>query len=80
VYTQVLTMSDLPTWQYYGYLLLYILFFMIDDLFVFVVSMFALQITGVTTKYTRISNMVGGILMLALGAILILKPELLMFG
>jgi hypothetical protein len=80
VYTQVLTMSDLPTWQYYGYLLLYILFFMLDDLFVFIVSMFALQVTGVTTKYTRISNMVGGILMLVLGAILILRPELLMFG
>jgi thiol-disulfide isomerase/thioredoxin len=80
VYTQVLTMNDLPSWQYYGYLLLYILFFMIDDLFVFVVSMLTLQITGVTTKYTRLSNIVGGILMVILGALMILKPELLMLG
>jgi hypothetical protein len=80
VYTQVLSLSDLPAWQYYGYLLLYIFFFMLDDLMVFIVSMATLQVTGITSKYSRFSHLIGGILMLILGALLILRPELLMFG
>lgn len=80
VYTQILTMSELATWQYYGYLLLYIFVFMLDDLFVFFISMKALQVTGITTKYTRWSHLIGGILMLILGLLLIFKPGLLMFG
>ncbi|OGL93890.1 hypothetical protein A2239_00185 [Candidatus Uhrbacteria bacterium RIFOXYA2_FULL_40_9] len=80
VYTQVLALSDLPRWEYYLLLLLYIFVFMLDDMIVFVVSMITLQITGLTTKYTRYSFLIGGILMLVLGALLILKPEVLMFG
>ena len=80
IYTQILTMSDLATWQYYAYLSLYIFIFMLDDLLIFIISMVTLQITGMTTKYTRWSHLIGGILMLILGAILILQPELLMFG
>lgn len=80
VFTQVLALSDLATWQYYGYILLYIFFFMIDDLFVFFVAMKTLQATGITTKYARFSHLIGGILMLIIGLLLILKPEWLMFG
>ena len=80
VFTQVLALSDLATWQYYGYILLYIFFFMIDDLFVFFVAMKTLQATGITTKYARFSHLIGGILMLIIGLLLIFKPEWLMFG
>ncbi len=80
IYTQTLSMSNLPVWQYYLYLLLYIFVFMLDDLFVFIVSMKTLQMTGVTTKYSRFSHLIGGILMLILGLLLIFKHELLMFG
>lgn len=80
VFTQVLALSDLPTWQYYGYMFLYILVFMADDLFIFFTAMLTLEVTGVSTKYVRVSHLIGGILMLILGAILILKPEILMFG
>jgi len=80
IYTNILTMSGIPTWQYYGYLLLYILIFMLDDLIVFVIAMATMQVTGLSSKYSRYSNLIGGILMLILGAIMILKPELLMFG
>lgn len=80
VYTQVLAMSNLSSWQYYLYILLYIFFFMIDDLFVFFVAMITLRMTGITTKYSRWSHLIGGILMLIIGLLLILKPEWLMFG
>lgn len=80
VYTQVLTMSDLSTLQYYLYLLLYILVFMLDDLIVFFIAMTTLKMTRMTTRYSRFSHLVGGILMLIIGALLILKPEWLAFG
>ena len=80
IYTNILTMSGIPTWQYYAYLLLYIFIFMLDDLIIFVIAMATMHITGLSSKYSRYSNLIGGILMLILGAILILKPELLMFG
>ncbi len=80
VYTQILALSNLPTWQYYGYLLLYVLFFLLDDLFVFFVAMTTLHITGITGKYTRYSRLIGGILMVVIGLVLIFRPEWLMFG
>ena len=80
VYTQVLALSNLPAWQYYAYLTLYILVFMLDDLFVFVVAMKTLQISGITTSYSRFSHLAGGIVLLAIGALLLLRPEWLMFG
>lgn len=80
VYTQVLALSDLAGWQYYGYILLYIFFFMLDDLIVFAIAMFTLQLTGISTKYSRASNLIGGALMIAIGLLLIIKPEWLMFG
>jgi len=80
IYTQILSLSPLTRWQYYLYLLLYILFFMIDDLFVFFVAMTTLKAIGIENKYARFSRLIGGSLMLIIGLLLIFKPEVLMFG
>jgi len=80
IFTQVLSLSNLPTWQYYAYILLYIFFFMLDDIIIFAIAMFTLKATGVSTKYAKLSKAIGGILMIVIGIILVFKPELLMFG
>ena len=80
VYLQILSLTPMPFWQYYLYLLLYILIFMLDDIIVFVVAMLTLQLMGVTTRYKRLSNLIGGVLMLLIGVLLIFKPGWLMFG
>jgi glutaredoxin len=80
VYTQILTMSALPVWQYYAYLLLYIVVFMLDDLAVLVLGLATLHVSGLTTKYARHSRLVGGILLAGIGAVLILRPEWLAFA
>ncbi len=80
VYIQILSLTPMPFWQYYLYLLLYIVIFMLDDIIVFVVAMITLQLMGVTTRYKRFSNLIGGVLMLLLGVLLIFKPGWLMFG
>jgi len=53
---------------------------MIDDLFIFFIAMFTLEMTGITTKYAKYSRFFGGIIMLLIGLLLIFKPEWLMFG
>jgi|UniRef100_A0A7C3WHP7 glutaredoxin len=80
VYTQILTLSRLPAWQYYAYLALYILIFMLDDILVFTVSMLTLQQLGLGLRYQRFSNLIGGITLLVVGLLLIFKPEFLMFA
>jgi len=80
VYTQVLALSQLPAWQYYAYLLLYIFVFMLDDLIVFLVAMKTLEVAGMTTRYVRWSHLFGGLALLAIGALLLLRPELLAFA
>jgi len=80
VYIQVLSLTPLPFWQYYLYLLGYIFFYMLDDLIVFVVAMITLQMLGVGAKYKQACNLVGGVLMLIIGVLLIFKPEALLFG
>ena len=54
--------------------------FMLDDIIVFVAAMVTLQMMGVTTRYKRLSNLIGGVLMLLIGLLLIFKPGWLMFG
>ncbi len=80
VFTQVLALSDLSTWEYYMYMLLYILIFLLDDLIVFFTAMITVEMTGISTKYGRISHLIGGTLMVIIGVLLIFKPEWLMFG
>lgn len=80
IYTQILSLSKLPSWQYYLYLLGYIFFFMIDDLFIFFTAMITLKAVGIENKYARFSRLFGGLLMLVIGLLLLLKPEWLIFG
>ena len=80
LFTQILAMNDLSTFSYIIYMFIYILFFLIDDIIVFVISMVTLKVTSFSTKYTKYSHLVGGIIMLIIGILLIIKPEFLMFN
>ena len=80
VYTQILALSDIPSWQYYAYLWLYIIIFIIDDLFIFIIAIKTLNIKGISSKYTHYTNLIGGIVMLIIGILLIFKPQLIMLN
>ena len=62
------------------YLLIYIFFYMIDDIVVFTVSMFTLQATGITNKYNKLCTLVSSIIMIVMGILLLVKPGWLMFN
>ncbi len=80
LYTGILSSAGLETWQYYAYMIFYTFIFMLDDLIVFVIAMTTFKLTGIESKYTRSIRLVGGIVMIILGALLLFAPQLLMFG
>lgn len=80
IYTQILTMSSLPHWEYYLYLLFYITVFMIDDILVFVLAMKTMELKVGNNFFSKNSSMIGGVIMLILGILLMFKPGWLMFG
>lgn len=80
VYTGVLTRTALPAWQYYLYLVLYIAVFMADDMAVFATAMLTLRLAGPGTAYARHAQLIGGVVLTLIGALLLVRPEWLMFG
>ncbi len=80
VFAQVLAMSELPQWRYYAYLLLYVVVFLLDDLAIFAAAMATLQATGLTAAYSRYSRLIGGVVLCAIGMLLLAAPDLLTFS
>ncbi|MDZ7798969.1 MAG: hypothetical protein U5L76_05235 [Patescibacteria group bacterium] len=80
IYTQILALSNLPKWQYYLYIAGYTIIFMLDDMIIFTVAMLTVKVTGLTGKYSRFSELIGGIIIFILGILLLIKPEWLMFA
>ena len=78
VFTRILTGFNLPTLSYYFYLLIYILFYMIDDFIIFTIAVLTLRITKSYQKYLKAIKLISGILLLFLGLIMLFCPEILM--
>lgn len=79
-FTQLLDINNLLTYQYFIYIILYILFFILDDLIIFVVTIKSIELAGISTKYSKYSHLIRGILMFIIGILLLVKPEWLMFN
>ena len=79
VFTQMLSLNEVSSTMRVIYSLIYILFFMIDDLLVFFISMKTLELKAISNKYSKYSSLIGGLLMIIIGFLMIYKPELLMF-
>ena len=79
VFTELLALNNVNDSMKFFYTVIYIVFFLLDDLIVFFIAMFTMKITGISTKYNKYSHLLGGIIMFIIGILLILKPEWLMF-
>lgn len=78
-FTKILEINQLPSWQNALLILVYIFFYMLDDLAVFGLALYGADKLSLTAKYSRFSNLLGGIVMIILGVILLIQPRLLMF-
>lgn len=70
VFTQVLSLASLTTFQHYGYILLYVFFFMLDDLVIFGTAAFALT-SSLGDRYAKYSRPVGATILIILGLLLL---------
>ncbi len=80
IYSQILALAKLSSWQYYFYLLLYVFVYILPSLIVFFIAMLTMQAFALSTKIGRLANFFGGIIILLLGILLIFKPAWIMFG
>jgi len=76
IFTHTLTLRNLPAIEYYGYILIYTFFFMLDDFIIFSLAVLALD-TTIGTRYAKHCRIIGGVVLFALGMIMVFRPELL---
>ncbi len=79
VFTELLALNHVNSFMKFLYTVIYIIFFLIDDLIIFFIAMFTMRVTGISSKYNKYSHFLGGIIMLLVGLLLLFKPEWLMF-
>ncbi len=77
VYTRILTLNELTSWQYYGYLGFYNLVYILPLLAIVVVFALTLGAHKLTEREGRALKLVSGVMMVALGGVLVAAPGLL---
>jgi len=77
IYTAVLTQQELSPALHYSYLGLYIAAYMADDALMVAAAVFALNSRKLSEKSGRLLKLLSGLIMLALGLVMLFKPELL---
>ena len=80
MFSEILAINEVSSSAKIIYSLIYVLFFLIDDIIVFVIAMKTLEIKVVSNKLGKYSHLIGGIIMIIIGLLMILKPEWLMFN
>lgn len=80
MYTRILALQQISGVQYYFYLFLYNILYMLDDLIIFSLAFFTLNRIGFSDRYNRYSTLLAGLLIFILGVLMIFRPQLLMFG
>lgn len=75
IYAAILAQAQLPGWQYHLHLLLYVLVFMADDMALFAGVMVTLRLTNAGTRYPHAARLVGGVVMVAIAALLVFRPD-----
>lgn len=80
MFTEILALNDISKTSQIMYVLLYVLFFLIDDIIILTIAMKTLEIKAISNKYGKYSHLIGGLIMLLIGTLMLLKPEWLMFN
>lgn len=75
LYTRILTLRQLDMVSYYGYLLLYNLMYMLDDIVVLAVGVVTLSQQRLQEQGGRRLKLLSGVVMLALGVYLMVVPH-----
>jgi len=80
VFAKIIEVNDLSFLMTQWYMLLYMFAYMIDDLIIFGIALYSVEKIGDLYKYSKWTTLIAAILMIALGLIILFKPELLIVG
>lgn len=80
IFLELLSINNIHSFLKVTYLLIYILFYLIDDIIVLFLSIKAFETKGISTKYNKYVHLIGGLIMILMGVLLIFKPEWIMFN
>ncbi len=80
MFTEILAINEVKSTMQFVYSIIYVLFFLIDDIIIFVIAMKTLEIKAISNKYGKYAHLIGGIIMLIIGLLMIFKPEWIMFN
>lgn len=80
IFSEILALNNVTGPLRILYLIIYVFFYMIDDLIVFTIAVSTFTIAAKSTKYTKYVNLIAGIIMILIGTLLIFKPEWVMFN
>lgn len=75
VYTRVLTLHDLPAWNYYLYLLAYNVIYVVPMAMIVLAFSYTLGTRKLTEHEGRVLKLLSGAMLLALAVSLLVKPE-----
>lgn len=78
LYTQILTLHQMPAWEYYSYLGLYNLAYIFDDSLMVTIAVVTLSRRKLQERAGRWLKLTSGLVMVGLSAVLLLQPEWLM--
>jgi hypothetical protein len=77
VFTRILTLQELPTWQYYSYLAFYNIVYVLPLLVIVIIFAVTLGAHQLSEKQGRVLKLISGVMMTDMGIILAFFPTLL---
>ena len=78
-FMKILFVNNLNIVEEVIYIALYMLFFLIDDLVIFYISIRTIQLASISLVKVKLFKLIGGILLLIIGLLIFFKPEWLIF-
>ncbi len=76
-FAKILTSYNLSSLSYYLYLLIYDIFYMLDDFVIFLIAVLTFNLAQESEKYIKAAKFISGVLLIVLGIIIVFFPDLL---
>lgn len=80
VFAEILAINNVTGIIRILYILLYVVCYILDDFIIFTIAVVTFELTGISNKYSKYSNLIGGAIMIILGLLLFFRPEWIMFN
>jgi hypothetical protein len=77
LWSNLLVSQNVSGWLFVLLLLVYLIIYQLDELGIFLVAVFSMKASKMEEKHGRILKLIGGVLMLFLAGVMLIKPSLM---